>query len=37
VANLVYDALVRYPDDLAVCLTAVTVGEGEATVEGVKR
>jgi hypothetical protein len=37
VANLVYDALDRYPDDLAVCLTAVTVGEGEATVEGVKR
>lgn len=37
VADLVYDALDRYPHDLAVCLTAVTVGEGEATVEGVKR
>ena len=37
VAGLVYGVLDRYPDDLAVCLTAIEVREGEATVKGLKR
>lgn len=37
VANLIYDTLDRYPDDLLVCLESISVREGEAVVEGTKR
>ncbi len=37
VASLIYDALDRYPDDLAICLESIDVQEGEATVEGNRR
>jgi len=37
VADLVYDALDRYPDDLPICLESVEVRQGEAIVTGIKR
>jgi len=37
IANLVYDALDRYPDDPPVCLESVEIREGEALVKGSKR
>jgi hypothetical protein len=37
VADLIYDALDRYPDDLPICLESVEVRQGEAIVTGIKR
>jgi len=37
VADLVYDALDRYPQDLLICLESIAIGEGETVIEATRR